>query len=1396
MAVDIETIGVAIETSGLVSGKAALNDVEQAANRAADATDKLSQRSTTLDWQNKQMAQSSKTATDSAVQHGYAQQVLAQRELEAADAADKFMQKLQQQVSQVGKTRTEILGMQAAMHGVSEDAGPMIAALEKAAEGGHSLNFATAGASRELMVLSHEMASGNYSKFGGSMMVLAKQTGAAGMIFSGTGLAIAGILAPLGLFAFAAYKGHEEAVLLNNTLIETGNYAGLTADGFDAMASRIAGAAHTGIGTGKEALMALTGTGRLTGEAMEVLGTVMVQQSKITGQSLDDISKDYAKMPDGVAKWAEEHNKSMHFIGLAQYEHIRLLEQQGKTQEAMIEVGKALAAQFDGHKQKLGYLASAWQSAGQAASWAWDKMMGFGRPETTSDTIDKTSQAVTNARSKLDRLSGLGNGKDNQLAMASAQRELQSALFAESMAQSKQLEDRKFAAFTAERAQVNQLGIAADEHIQKQLQSYDKVRAMNAAIRAQQLEFDQSAAAGKTVSTGDQKTILDGIREQYASKKQLVDVDQQLLVSTMDGMAAMRAESESATKLTPVQREIATLYEKIANSKSQYKLSTLLAVDAMMQEKLAMEAMNNARDDAVKNNAQLIKDGDRMVASGDKEVETLQKQVDAQRLKNSEIGKTKDQIGEILAAKELLSAANDDEMAQNLRAAAEYAGPLHTAYLQYAADLEKAAKLKREMAGLKVEGAAAQTAADAAKKAEAQWHKTSEEINRTMTDALMRAFESGSGFGQAFVKTIEDMFKTMVLRPIISAVMSPVSAGINSVLGGQGGAGSTMNQLGNGASVYNVASGGMAGVGSMVSTAGNFAGSASISAYGAGMGLSSATASTAAAAYTEAAATIVESNAALAATYTEVASSLTAGSTVATGMSTALAAIPVWGWIAMALATQLGGPKIDQVGDGLSGTLSASGSSVQKRTDFVEDHHGLFGMGAFTTHNSSYSDASAGTSDYINAAVMSVTTATKGYASAIGLSASAVDGFTKQMDVTLTGLDATAAKAAIDKAISGFVDDMVTSAYGGALAALAQGNETASTTLQRVATEFVTVNGAMSQLGGTLFQVSTAGAAAADGLVQAMGGLANFQTQTTDYVKNFFTATQQKDMTVANITNTLNAAGGNFTSDQIAGASRADFVNGVNGIDKSTPAGQKLYAAAMSVEGAFAGITQSTDQVAAAAAKATAAISGGSGGGYGGGGGGGTSLVSAFQSLTDSIFAEVQRIRGLVAGTGAVGYAQSQTQFAIATAQSRAGDQAATAALPQLSQTMLTLAEANAKTLIELQTIRAQTASSLSTTGTMLAGQYGLTIPSFDVGTNMLPQDMIAMVHKGEAIVPAAYNPAAGGAAGSGNADVVAELRATRAENKEMRKDLARIKDILTRVTPTGNAMSTTTATA
>jgi hypothetical protein len=171
---------------------------------------------------------------------------------------------------------------------------------------------------------------------------------------------------------------------------------------------------------------------------------------------------------------------------------------------------------------------------------------------------------------------------------------------------------------------------------------------------------------------------------------------------------------------------------------------------------------------------------------------------------------------------------------------------------------------------------------------------------------------------------------------------------------------------------------------------------------------------------------------------------------------------------------------------------------------------------------------------------------------------------------------------------------------------------------------------------------------------------------------------------------------------------------------------------------------------------------------------------SAWQSITDTLFEEAARIRGLLTGGGAESLASAQSRFAITTAQARAGDQEAAKLLPGLSQTLLQLAEEGAASLLDLQRIRAQVAGSLEQTGLGLTGRFGLTVPKFEVGTNYVPKDMLALIHEGEAIVPRAYNPAAGGSEGS--AQVVAELRALREDNKAQALAIVKLQAELNKV--------------
>lgn len=83
-----------------------------------------------------------------------------------------------------------------------------------------------------------------------------------------------------------------------------------------------------------------------------------------------------------------------------------------------------------------------------------------------------------------------------------------------------------------------------------------------------------------------------------------------------------------------------------------------------------------------------------------------------------------------------------------------------------------------------------------------EWQRTTDSINNSLTDALLRGFESGKGFAENFRDTLKNMFSTLVLRPVISAALSPLAGIVSSVVGNTGGGG-LLGMLSNGSSLYN-----------------------------------------------------------------------------------------------------------------------------------------------------------------------------------------------------------------------------------------------------------------------------------------------------------------------------------------------------------------------------------------------------------------------------------------------------------------------------------------------------------------------------------------------------------------------------------------------------------------
>ncbi|SOZ99448.1 conserved hypothetical protein [Cupriavidus taiwanensis] len=249
------------------------------------------------------------------------------------------------------------------------------------------------------------------------LLVLTQQGGQLKDMFGGIGPAIKAVgtyigalltpvnlaIAAVGGLAFAMYKGHAEAEAFGKSLLLTGNYAGMTADSFNDMSKRVADSMQTTVGTSREAIQALVSTGAFTRQQMGAAAEGIIAYARVSGEKVEDVAKDYAKMTDGVAKWAAEHNRSMHYMTAATYDRIKALEDAGRTEQALMLNLEALHNRFaDVSKEKLGVIERMWLGVKAAISGTWEAMKAIGRPETTGDRIEALERQRAQAQRRFD----------------------------------------------------------------------------------------------------------------------------------------------------------------------------------------------------------------------------------------------------------------------------------------------------------------------------------------------------------------------------------------------------------------------------------------------------------------------------------------------------------------------------------------------------------------------------------------------------------------------------------------------------------------------------------------------------------------------------------------------------------------------------------------------------------------------------------------------------------------------------------------------------------------------------------------------------------------------------------------------------------------------------------
>ncbi len=129
----------------------------------------------------------------------------------------------------------------------------------------------------------------------------------------------------------AYYKGTKEQDEYSESLIATGNYAGVSAGQLGGMARQVGAIVGT-TGQAAEVLALLAGNGKIAGESFLGITQAAVSMREATGKAVKETVAEFEKIADEPVKASAALNEQYHYLTASVYSQIAALEKQGTTQ--------------------------------------------------------------------------------------------------------------------------------------------------------------------------------------------------------------------------------------------------------------------------------------------------------------------------------------------------------------------------------------------------------------------------------------------------------------------------------------------------------------------------------------------------------------------------------------------------------------------------------------------------------------------------------------------------------------------------------------------------------------------------------------------------------------------------------------------------------------------------------------------------------------------------------------------------------------------------------------------------------------------------------------------------------------------------------------------------------
>ncbi len=561
----------------------------------------------------------------------------------------------------------------------------------------------------------------------------------------------------------------------------------------------------------------------------------------------------------------------------------------------------------------------------------------------------------------------------------------------------------------------------------------------------------------------------------------------------------------------------------------------------------------------------------------------------------------------------------------------------------------------------------------AAKAAADEWQRTAEVINTGLTDALLRGFEKGKSFAANLRDTVVNMFKTMVLRPVVSAIVSPVTAGFANAVGvGGQGVGPAVSTASNLNSLY--------GTASQVISGGTAGATGASLAYANGVGALGG----------DALGALISANGSWAGVSAGAGAAGAAGAGAAAGvggLSAGLAAIPGWGWAALGAAALLsmGGSSKSTASTGNAASrFDAYGNNIGTQTFYGGSSPAVDAQIASMQANYQSAAKALGITTTASEFTYGGNTGRNGESPnfALGGGAGGSSFYSGELQLDDASLQLAASRAVFAALKGSQLPDYLAGIFDGISASAASQAQ-----IDGVLASAQAFKALHQQLDALPFDnLKNLSYGAASALVSLSGSMEKFTGSLSTYYDNFYTAQEKAANSAKGIYRALASAG--VDTSTLYKPSVESFRALVEAQDLSTQSGREAYAALIGVSGAFASLVTGASAVSIATDNLKTSL---------------TTSIGKLQDLSGAVKSAAE-----ANGTGlsrAEGQAQISAALAIARASGTLPDakslEPALKALAQPSQDLFS-------TLLDYQRDQARTASDLASLGGMADAQISV----------------------------------------------------------------------------------------